>query len=206
MTNDNRLPWVICLVLGTGCAAVMAALVRSQAEVASLEARLAIAERAQGDGTPAGRDGERRGRLRGDRWFGARGARAHRADVAEAGSGENPEGTHRDGATVDDEAIRSDRGAETRAARVLEALERAMAQLELDPETADAVREIYEESFEAGAGIRAEVRAGDRDEESGRGAHQDIRDTARDQLESLLEPEELRVIRRAVRRGGRGRL
>lgn len=206
MSVDNRLPWGICVVLGTGCAVLVAALVRSQAEVASLEKRLAEAERAPDAMVPVGRDGTGRSRLRGTRLLGARRIGSRRAGAAEPETGEKREGLHVDGATVDVEAMRSDRGAETRAARVLDALEQAMADLELDPETADLVREIYEDSFEAGAGIRAEVRAGERNEESGRVAHQDIRDTARDQLESLLEPEELRVIRRAVRRGGRGRL
>lgn len=103
-------------------------------------------------------------------------------------------------------AERSDAGAGTRAERALADLESAIKELDLEPELADEVRVIYEDAFEDGARIRDELRDGERDEDSAREAHQAAREAAREQLEALLEPDELKHIRRRLRRGGRGRL
>jgi phage-related minor tail protein len=103
-------------------------------------------------------------------------------------------------------ARRQDAGAETRAERALVALDVAIAELDLPPETADEVRAIYEETFEEGARVREAVRTGELDEDAARERQQALRLDAREELEALLEPDALRHIRRTIRRGGRGRL
>jgi hypothetical protein len=201
-----RLAWGVAALGFAGCVGLGLALVDAQDEVASLEAQLLVAERESAVGADEPPPRRRRGKL--SPWGSRRGARG---DDLEAGEGGSPGEGERAGPddTVEDASVaaeRSDAGAGTRAERALAALDVAIAELDLEPGLADEVRAIYEETFEDGARIRDELRDGERDEDSARAAQQAVRDSAREELEALLEPDELKHIRRTVRRGGRGRL
>ena len=207
-----RLAWGLAAVALLACAALAVALLDAHDQNAALEARLLVAERSAGAPPPPAA-GRRARHGAGGPWRPGRARRGAGAGAGgEAGGDGGTGGTGGAAAEVAPTgeelraARRADAGADTRATQALEALDVAIADLGLEPELADDVRAIYEESFAAGARIRAEVRAGERDEASARDAHQVVRGEAREALESLLEPDELIHIRRTVRRGGRGRL
>lgn len=193
------------LLAGVGMVALGALVyaARLEGRVAQLEARVAVAEHAlDAPAAAAATRGAKAGKgsKRGTR------SKSKKQKRRRTGVGQGGVAASAEPAVDAERAAELEAAAAAKHADMLDAVDAFLEEADIPEADEEAVRALYEDTFEAAADIRASVREGARTRPQARKAHHALRQEARAQLEELLEPEELDALQAKVREHGGGGL